>query len=169
MNCKLYYNSAAIPPAVWAELTNCTDVTLNMEGGEADVTTRANTGWRATVGTLKEGTLEFTMFDARSGTASTQLDFIVDAFLTNTPVEFLVLNGELDQATTKGLRATFAITAVNNGQPLEEGASFAITCKITSAATPPDWVTGPITTTTEAAAEGPEAEAVAAGGREWGR
>lgn len=34
---------------------------LNLEKGEADVTTRANNGWRATKGTLKEGSIEFEM------------------------------------------------------------------------------------------------------------
>jgi hypothetical protein len=36
-------------------------VTLNLEAGEAEVTTRANSGWRATVATLKEASVEFEM------------------------------------------------------------------------------------------------------------
>lgn len=36
-------------------------MTLSLETGEADVTTRANSGWRATVGTLKEASVEFEM------------------------------------------------------------------------------------------------------------
>ena len=36
-------------------------MTLNLEEGEADVTTRANNGWRATEPTLKEGSVEFEM------------------------------------------------------------------------------------------------------------
>jgi len=45
----------------WTELANVKDVTLSLETGEADVTTRANSGWRATVATLKEATVEFEM------------------------------------------------------------------------------------------------------------
>ena len=37
----------------WVELANVRDVTLSLEAGEADVTTRANSGWRAVVATLK--------------------------------------------------------------------------------------------------------------------
>jgi hypothetical protein len=35
--------------------TNVRDVTLNLETGEADVTTRANSGWKQTFATLKDG------------------------------------------------------------------------------------------------------------------
>lgn len=45
----------------WTELANVKDVTLSLETGEPDVTTRANSGWRATVATLKEATVEFEM------------------------------------------------------------------------------------------------------------
>ncbi len=45
----------------WLALNNTKDVTLSLETGEADVTTRANNGWRATVATLKEATVEFEM------------------------------------------------------------------------------------------------------------
>ena len=62
MQAKLYVKVggvAAVGP--WSELGNVKDVTLSLETGEADVTTRANAGWRATVGTLKEGSVEFEM------------------------------------------------------------------------------------------------------------
>ena len=45
----------------WLELTNTKDVTLSLEAGEADVTTRGNDGWRAIVATLKEASVEFEM------------------------------------------------------------------------------------------------------------
>ena len=43
------------------EVTNVKDLTINLESGEADVTTRATEGWKASVATLKEGSLEFGM------------------------------------------------------------------------------------------------------------
>ena len=45
----------------WTELKNVKDVTLNLEAGEADVTTRGNGGWRANIATLKDASLEFEM------------------------------------------------------------------------------------------------------------
>ena len=40
------------------EVKNVKDLTLNLESGAADVTTRATKGWRASVATLKEASLE---------------------------------------------------------------------------------------------------------------
>ena len=53
MQAKLYVKVggvAAVGP--WSELGNVKDVTLSLETGEADVTTRANAGWRATIHAL---------------------------------------------------------------------------------------------------------------------
>ena len=59
MNAKLYYGAAGASAAT--EMGNVKDVTLTLEAGEADVTTRANAGWRATAPTLRECTAEFEM------------------------------------------------------------------------------------------------------------
>ncbi|MBK9127943.1 MAG: hypothetical protein IPM13_09095 [Phycisphaerales bacterium] len=59
MNAKLYYGTAGVPAAT--EMANVRNVTLNLEAGEADVTTRANSGWRATAPTLRECSVELEM------------------------------------------------------------------------------------------------------------
>ncbi len=41
------------------EIKNCKDLTVSLEKAEADASTRANNGWRATVGTLKDASIEF--------------------------------------------------------------------------------------------------------------
>lgn len=47
MDAKLYYKTGGISGlGSWLPLGNTKDVTLNLETGEADVTTRANQGWR---------------------------------------------------------------------------------------------------------------------------
>jgi hypothetical protein len=56
---KLYHGAAGSTPST--EMSNVRDVTLTLEAGEADVTTRANSGWRATAPTLRECTCEFEM------------------------------------------------------------------------------------------------------------
>lgn len=62
LDAKLYYCVAGIGGTpTWVELTNVKNVTLNLQKGEADVTTRANNGWKATAATLKEGSIEFEM------------------------------------------------------------------------------------------------------------
>jgi hypothetical protein len=59
---KLYFCAAGIggTPS-WTELSNVKNVSTSLQKGEADVTTRANAGWKASVGTLKEGSIEFEM------------------------------------------------------------------------------------------------------------
>ena len=59
MDAKLYRNAGSFGSPIWTEVTNVKDLTLNLEKGEADVTTRANGGWRATVGTLKDASIDF--------------------------------------------------------------------------------------------------------------
>lgn len=55
----LYQGPAGTTPTT--EMSNVRDVTLTLEAGEADVTTRANQGWRATAPTLRECSVEFEM------------------------------------------------------------------------------------------------------------
>ena len=61
MNAKIYQGPSGTDLASLTEMSNVKDVTLNLEAGEADVTTRANQGWRATAPTLRECTAEFEM------------------------------------------------------------------------------------------------------------
>ncbi|OQA81987.1 MAG: hypothetical protein BWY31_03485 [Lentisphaerae bacterium ADurb.Bin242] len=57
LDAKLLRGTAGTTGAT--EVKNVKDLTLNLESGEADVTTRATNGWRASVATLKEASLEF--------------------------------------------------------------------------------------------------------------
>jgi hypothetical protein len=75
----------------WLELTNTKDVTLSLEAGEADVTTRANAGWRAIVATLKEASVEFEMV---WDTGDAGFGVIRDAYLGNAIVGFQILDGD---------------------------------------------------------------------------
>ena len=54
MNAKIYQGAAGAALGSLTEMSNVKDVTLSLEAGEADVTTRANQGWRATAPTLRQ-------------------------------------------------------------------------------------------------------------------
>ena len=74
-----------------AEAKNVKDVTLSLESGEADVTTRATEGWRAYAATLKEASLEFEMqWDTEDGSFSS----IQSAYFGNSPLAIFVTDGE---------------------------------------------------------------------------
>jgi hypothetical protein len=59
LQCKAYIKRGS--PTAWHEVGNLRNVTLSLEKGEADITTRAANGWKLTVGTLKEGSVETEM------------------------------------------------------------------------------------------------------------
>jgi hypothetical protein len=119
----------------WTAMGNTRDVTLNLEAGEADVTTRANAGWRATVGTLKEASVEFEMV---WDTADAGFTAIKNAFFNNAVIGLQVLDGTSGQ----GLQADFSITNFSRSEALEEAITVSVTAKVTYSTTAPSWIGG---------------------------
>lgn len=116
------------------EVTNVKDVSLNLSSGEADVTTRATKGWKASVATLKEATLEFGML---YDTEDEDFQELQSAYFNNTPIAMFVTDG-----SGQGLDADFSITGFSIDQPLEEALSVSVTAKPTASTRPPKWVSG---------------------------
>lgn len=138
LDAKLYRNTATYASPTWNEVKNVKDVTLNLEAGSADVTTRGNAGWRANIATLKDASLEFEMV---WDTADDDFTAIRTAFLTNAAIEFAVLDGPVATSGSQGLRASMAITNFSRAEPLEEAIKVSVTAKPTYAANPPEWMT----------------------------
>lgn len=138
MEAKIYRNTGTHGTPTWTILSNVKDVTLNLEKGEADVTTRANNGWKATVGTLKDGSIEFEMVwdPADAGFTAIQT-----AYFAGTSIELLALDGAYDATGSQGLRATMAITNFTRSEPLEEAITVKVTAKPTYSANAPEWFT----------------------------
>jgi len=139
MDAKLYRNTGTYALPVWVEVSNVKDVTLNLEKGEADVTTRANAGWRATVGTLKDASIEFQMV---WDTVDAGFDAIRQAFFNNTPLEFAVMDGDITDPDSEGLRATFDVFNFTRNEALEEAILVDVSIKPTYADNAPEWITG---------------------------
>ncbi|MBT4819069.1 MAG: hypothetical protein HON70_25400 [Lentisphaerae bacterium] len=131
MEAKLYYGASGTTAST--ELTNVKDVTLNLESGEADVTTRANAGWRATIGTLKTGSVEFEMIWDSDDAGFTA---IKDAYFNNEPIALAIL----DEAGGEGLDADFSITSFSRKEALEEAITVSVTAKPTYSTRAPAWV-----------------------------
>ena len=138
MQAKLYRNSGSYGTPTWVEVGNVKDLTLNLEAGEADVTTRSNSGWRATVATLKDGSIEFEMV---WDTTDANFTAIQQGFFNNTPVEFAIMDGAIATAGSQGLRATMSITNFSRSEALEEAIMVSVTAKPTYAANAPSWMT----------------------------
>lgn len=136
MEAKLYYKTGGQGGAgSWVELTNVKDVTLSLEAGEADVTTRGNNGWRATVATLKEATVEWEMV---WDTTDTGFTAIKDAFLGNEMIGLQILDAET--GTGEGLQADFMITNFSRNESLEEALTVSVSAKVTYSDTAPTWL-----------------------------
>jgi len=137
MEGKLYRNTGTYASPTWVELPNVKDLTLSLERGEADVTTRANNGWRATVGTLRDGSIEFEMV---WDTADASFAAIRDAFFAGTPIELAVMDGDIAASGSEGLRASFSVTNFSRNEPLEEAMTVSVSLKPTYAENPPEWM-----------------------------
>jgi TP901-1 family phage major tail protein len=138
MEGKLYRNKGTYETPDWEELANVKDLTLNLEKGEADVTTRANGGWKATLGTLKDASVEFEMV---WDTADEGFTAIQQAYFAGTPIELAIMDGDIETAGSQGLRATFSVTSFSRKEPLEEAMSVSVTVKPAYAEHAPEWMT----------------------------
>ena len=136
LEAKLYHNAADFSGTM-AELKNVKDLTLNIEAGEADATTRGNNGWRATLATLKDGSIEFEMV---WDTADAGFNAIRTAFFNRTAIGFAILDGDIADIGTQGLKAAMAITNFSRNEPLEEAITVSVTAKPTYSDNPPEWM-----------------------------
>jgi len=139
MDAKLYYCAAGIGGTpTWTELTNVKNATLTTEKGEADVTTRANNGWKATMGTLKDGSVEFEMI---WDTEDDGFTAIQTAFFANTVLGIAVMDGDIETAGNQGLWADMAVLNFSREEPLEEAITVKVTLKPGYSANAPQWKT----------------------------
>lgn len=130
MHAKFYYGAAGSSAS--NELTNIRNVTLSLSKGEADVTTRGNAGWRATVGTLKEGSMEFEMI---WDTDDPGFNAMQNSFITDEPIALRAL----DQENGTGLDADCSITNFTRNEQLEEAITVSVTAKPTYSTRSPHW------------------------------
>ena len=132
LDAKLFRGTAGTQGTI--EVTNVKDVSLSLESGEADVTTRKAKGWKLSVATLKEASLEITiLYDTEDE------DFLAfkTAYFTNTPLSLFVTDGD---TTAHGLDGDFSVTGFTVDQPLEEAVTVKITAKPTASDRAPVWV-----------------------------
>ena len=140
LDAKLYRNSGTYAAPSWVEMTNVKDLTLNLESGEADVTTRGNNGWRATVATLKDGSIEFEMV---WDTEDAGFEALSAAYFGDTAIGIAAMDGDITEAGRRGLWADMAVVDFSREEPLEEALSVKVTLKPTYSANAPEWKTIP--------------------------
>jgi hypothetical protein len=124
----LYQGAAgSTTPSSMSGVDNVRDVTLSMEAGEADITTRGNSGWRATAPTLRECTVEFQMVWKPGDTV---FEAIKTAFLTSGTVALAVLDQKVGISGAQGPLGDFSITNFSRNEALEEAIVADVTAKL---------------------------------------
>ncbi len=121
LNAKLYIDDeASYVSPTWNELSNCKDLTQTLEKNDADVTVRGNNGWRAHVGVLKDGGLEFKML---WDTSDPNFQIILNAFLARAfpddSVNVAALDGDIETPGSQGLHSMMIVTTFTRNEPLE--------------------------------------------------
>jgi|GEM_PF-170965 len=136
LDAVLYRGTAGTTGAT--EVKNVKNLTLSVETGSADITTRATDGWKAYAATLKDGSLEWDMVDI-SGDAD--IAAVRAAWLAGTALALFA-----DDGTGEGLDADFVITKFDRDEQLEEAITYKVTAKPTYLTRAPAWKTAGGTT-----------------------
>jgi hypothetical protein len=141
LNAKLYRNTGTFSTPVWNEIDIARDVTLTLESSEADVSSRVSQ-WRATAAALKDASIEFQMVWDQ---AHADLVAVKDAWVNNTDLELLVLDGSSATTGNSGLRAICRIFSFTRNEALEEALTVDVVAKpsYAAAAQVPTWYTVP--------------------------
>lgn len=149
LDCKLFRNSSTWASPTFVEIEDVKDVTITLEKNAAEVTTRANNGWKATRAALKDATVEFDyIVNPDRADSVTDFEFLRDAWLNDSNVELWAADGPSDGGdtgeVTQGLRAWFNVMDMTQKQSLEDAQVFSFKCKPTLGANAPEWkeVTG---------------------------
>lgn len=127
MNAVAYYEESTTGLANLDPLTNVKDVTVNLEAAEADITTRANSGWRATAASLRDASVDFeTVFKPTDA----GFDALNTAFLTGEPIEMAFLTGATGVADSAGPYGDWVVTNFSRSEPLEEAITVQVSVKM---------------------------------------
>lgn len=100
------------------EIVNAKDVTLNIEAGDADVTTRAANGWRMHMPTLMDASIEFELLTG--GADGTKL---ASLFNSGETADLEISGGNVS------FTAKVVVTNFAGSQPLEDAESVSVTIR----------------------------------------
>ena len=120
---KVFYGVAGSTGLPSGELSNVTDVTITLDASEADVTTRDNDGFRATIAGLKECTVEFSMLYLPNDAG---FRAVRTAWLGADQIKLAALTS----ATGEGPVGDFSITGFSRSEALEEAIKYDVTAKL---------------------------------------
>lgn len=125
----------------YTAMTNVKDLTINFSHEEADATSRANQGWKATEPTLKDNEISFV---AVWDTGDANFEAFREAWEDKTLLGIAVLDGAL--TTGDGWELNAKVFGFEVSQPLSGVVEVSITLKVAYSAAAPVWVEGGVNT-----------------------
>ena len=132
LDAKLYHGPAGNTATTL--LTTVGDVTVSLKKSETKISSRASR-WALFKGALKEAEISFEVVDDSSSTA---LGTILNAFMSDTPLAFLIK----DAVDGSGLDADFEVLGADRDEKLEDAIKYKFTIKPTYVSRYPTWSTG---------------------------
>jgi hypothetical protein len=129
------YTHEGAAPAGLAAINNVKDLTLPIETGEADVSTRGNNGWEASLATLKKGELTFNMvYD----TGDAGMLLIQKSYFLNANLPLAVLDGDKATSGTRGIWADWMVTKFEKTENLADAQMVSVSLKPAYSAVGPE-------------------------------
>jgi hypothetical protein len=119
-------------PTGFTECGAARDVTVSVEMGEADVTTRASAGWENTEPALKKMSINFELLYDPDDAGFAALEAAVQSRA--------VIGLQAVDADGKGVMGDFKIFSWVKTEALDGADVYAVTCKVARSANPPEWV-----------------------------
>lgn len=141
-DCKLYYNSSIHATPAWVEINKARNVSASLDKTKVDISARFSS-WKASKSGLKDLEITFTYLHIRG--TDTVFDKILDSFINDTAVQFLMLDGDVTLSKAQGPRAYCEVFSLNPSQELEGGDEYEVTIAPTYKEDPagtirtPDW------------------------------
>jgi len=142
LDAKLYYSTAIGGTPSWQEIKSARDVTLNLEKGEADTSTRGNDGWRTRLATLKDASVEFEILADPEDAGYAAL---ANAFFNNQKIQMAIMDGPITDSSSQGLRAVMEVFSFSRSEPLEEALTISVSVKPAPDTSNPSWISGSAT------------------------
>jgi len=127
-NCVAYYDATTVTASDNATLltaitaaastgviSNVKDLKINLTADKADISTRAGAGWKATVPTLKDGSVTFGML-WKPGDVN--FAALLAAYLAGSEVFFAALDGVYSVSGNQGIAGNFTVSNFSRNEPL---------------------------------------------------
>lgn len=121
--CVLYRNTGTYGSPVWNEVSNVRDLTLTLTKDKVDASTRGTASdgaakrFKEYRAVMKDAPVTI---ESLWNTDDADLDAFFQAWLNDTAIEVLILDGPVTTAGSEGLRATMEVFKFDRGEPLND-------------------------------------------------